>query len=141
MISYQSEDVKLPKIERRKYSAWIKAVARQYGKKIGSIAYVFCSDQRLLEVNQQFLGHNYFTDIITFDDCEDDVLHGDIMISVDTVAKNAKEYQVPFEEELRRVIIHGILHLTGQNDKTEPEFNEMKQKENLALALYKEMNS
>ncbi len=141
MISYQTEDVKLPKIERRRYSAWIKAVAQQYGKKIGSIAYVFCSDQRLLEVNQQFLGHNYFTDIITFDDCDGDTLHGDIMISVDTVARNAAEYNVSFDDELRRVIIHGILHLTGQNDKTEPEFQEMKEKENLALALFNTMNS
>lgn len=140
MISYQSEDIKLPKIEKRLYNNWIKTVAQSYGKKVGSVAYVFCSDERLLEVNRQFLGHDYFTDIITFDDCEDNVLNGDIMISVDTVRRNAEEYGVTFENELRRVIIHGILHLCGQNDKTPVEFDEMKQKENIALALFNEIS-
>ncbi|MDO4190988.1 MAG: rRNA maturation RNase YbeY [Bacteroidales bacterium] len=139
MITYQAEDIKLPAIERRRYTAWIKAVAAHYGKKIGDIAYVFCSDERLLEVNRQFLGHDYFTDIITFDDCEGDILNGDIMISVDTVKRNAVEYGVEYLEELRRVIIHGVLHLTGQNDKTPTDFVLMKQKEDQALAMFKTM--
>jgi len=134
MITYNADDVRMPKFAHRSVSKWIKAVAEGYGFKIGELGYMFCSDQRLLEINKEYLGHDYFTDIITFDYVEDDVINGDIAISVDTVAKNAVEYGVTFEQELMRVMIHGVLHLTGQADKTDTEFKEMKEKEALALA-------
>ena len=110
-------------------------VAHTYGKKIGEINYIFCDDEKILEINRQFLQHDYYTDIITFDYCEGDTLSGDIFISVDTVTANAKEYSVSFDEELKRVMIHGILHLCGQNDKTADEQQEMRIKENNALRM------
>ena len=110
-------------------------VAHTYGKKIGEIHYIFCDDEKILEINRQFLQHDYYTDIITFDYCEGDTLSGDIFISVDTVTANAKEYSVSFDEELKRVMIHGILHLCGQNDKTADEQQEMRIKENNALRM------
>ena len=110
-------------------------VAHTYGKKIGEIHYIFCDDEKILEINRQFLQHDYYTDIITFDYCEGDTLSGDIFISIDTVTANAKEYSVSFDEELKRVMIHGILHLCGQNDKTADEQQEMRIKENNALRM------
>lgn len=135
MISYNVDDVRMPRFAHRFVSNWIKSVAEGYGCQIGEIAYIFCSDPRIFEVNRQYLGHEYFTDIITFDYSEEKKLSGDIFISVDTVASNAKEYGVTFENELMRVMIHGILHLTGQGDKTDKEFRQMKKKENEALKL------
>lgn len=125
----------MPKFAHRSVSKWIKSVAEGYGFKVGELGYMFCSDQRLLEINKEYLGHDYFTDIITFDYVEGNVINGDIAISVDTVAKNAKEYGVTFEQELMRVMIHGVLHLTGQGDKSEEEFAEMKRKEGEALLI------
>ncbi len=135
MISYNADDVRMPKFAHRSVSKWIKDVAEGYGFKVGELGYMFCSDQRLLEINKEYLGHDYFTDIITFDYVEGDVINGDIAISVDTVAKNAKEYGVTFNQELMRVMIHGVLHLTGQGDKSDEEFKEMKRKEGKALLL------
>ncbi len=134
MISYNVDDVRMPKFAHRFVSNWIKSVAEGYDCKIGEIAYIFCSDTRILEVNKQYLGHDYFTDIITFDYSEGKRISGDIFISLDTVANNAKEYGVTFDNELMRVMIHGVLHLTGQGDKTDKEFREMKDKENKALS-------
>lgn len=134
MISYSVDDVRMPKFAHRFVSNWIKFVAEGYDCKIGDIAYIFCSDTRILEVNKQYLGHDYFTDIITFDYSEGKRISGDIFISLDTVANNAKEYGVTFDNELMRVMIHGVLHLTGQGDKTDKEFREMKDKENKALS-------
>lgn len=135
MITYNADDVRMPKFAHRFVSKWIKNVAEGYGFKVGELGYMFCSDQRLLEINKEYLGHDYFTDIITFDYVEGDVINGDIAISVDTVAKNAKEYGVTFDQELMRVMIHGVLHLTGQGDKSDEEFKEMKRKEGEALSL------
>lgn len=135
MVSYNTDGVKMPKIHKRETSAWIKTVAQEYGKKIGEIAYIFCSDEKILEVNRQYLQHDYFTDIITFDYCEDNTLNGDIFISVDTVASNAEEFGTSFDNELHRVIIHGILHLCGQDDKTDQEQEQMTRCENKALEL------
>ncbi|MFT3752069.1 MAG: rRNA maturation RNase YbeY [Paludibacter sp.] len=133
MIQYIAEDVKLPALQKQKTNNWIKETAGGYGKKVGDIAYVFCSDERILEINKQYLNHDYFTDIITFDYSEGAVISGDIFISVDTVKSNAAEFGVEFETELLRIVIHGILHLCGQDDKT-PELRiEMTKKENLAL--------
>lgn len=136
MIQYLAENIELPIIDSKLISNWIKSVAAVYGKKIASINYVFCSDERILEVNKQFLNHDYFTDIITFDYSENISISGDIFISIDTVQSNAAEFGVSFKDELHRIIIHGILHLCGQDDKT-PELRiEMTQQENLALAKF-----
>ena len=142
MISYNTENVKMPKIRRRDTSAWIKQVAESYGKKVGSIAYIFCDDEKILEVNRQYLQHDYYTDIITFDYCEDealmgkpDTISGDLFISLDTVRTNAEQQGATYEEELHRVIIHGILHLVGINDKGPGEREIMEAAENKALAL------
>ena len=135
MISYNIEGVKMPKISKRETNAWIKAVAAKYGNKVGEVAYIFCDDPKILEVNKEYLNHDYFTDIITFDYCEGNVLNGDIFISLDTVASNAEEFGVTFDEELHRVLIHGILHLCGQDDQTPELRAEMIAKENDALKM------
>ena len=135
MIFYTTENVKAPKLEKRKTNAWIKTVAEKYDKKIGEIAYIFCDDAKILEVNKTYLQHDYFTDIITFDYCEGAVLNGDIFISLDTVRANAQEFGVTFENELHRILIHGILHLCGQEDKTPEARLEKTRKENEALQM------
>ena len=135
MISYNTQNVSLPKIRRRDTSAWIKAVAASYGKRVGDIAYIFCDDEKILEVNRQYLQHDYYTDIITFDYTEDDLISGDIFISLDTVRSNAEEQHTTYDNELHRVIIHGILHLCGINDKGPGEREVMEAAENKALAM------
>ena len=135
MIAYYTEDVKMPTFPKRKMNAWIKSLANKYKKNVGEIAYIFCSDKKILEVNKQYLQHDYYTDIITFDYCERDVLNGDIFISIETVSSNAERFRVSFEEELRRILIHGILHLCGQDDKTPALRAEMTKKENEALEM------
>ena len=135
MITYSTENVKMPGIRRRDTSAWIRRVAATYGKRVGDVGYLFCDDEHILEVNRQYLGHDYYTDIITFDYCEDDQLNGDLVISLDTVRTNAELFHRPYDEELHRVIIHGILHLCGQNDKGPGEREQMEKAENRALAL------
>ena len=135
MISYNTENVKMPALPRRATNAWIRAVAAHYGKKVGEVAYIFCDDAKILKVNRQYLQHDYYTDIITFDYCEGDTLHGDIFISLDTVRSNAAEFGTTFDNELHRILIHGILHLCGQADKTPEARAEMTRKENHALTL------
>mgnify|MGYP002627494710 CR=1 FL=1 len=135
MITYQSEGVRMPNIKKRQTTQWIKAVAASYGKKVGEIGYLFCNDEHILEVNREYLGHDYYTDIISFDYCEGDVLSGDLVISLDTVRSNAELFQKTYEEELHRVIIHGVLHLCGINDKGPGEREIMEAAENRALTL------
>ena len=135
MITYNAEGVKFPKIKRRETTAWIRHVADTYGKKVGEVGYLFCDDEHILEVNREYLGHDYYTDIITFDYCEDDTLNGDLVISLDTVRTNAEMLGKDYDEELHRVIIHGILHLCGQNDKGPGEREQMEAAEDRALAL------
>ena len=137
MISYQTEGVKMPDIKKKKTTGWIKEVAACYGKRVGEIAYIFCSDDKILEVNRQYLQHDYYTDIITFDYCEGDRISGDLFISLDTVRSNAEQFEQPYDRELHRVIIHGILHLCGINDKGPGEREIMEAAENKALALDK----
>ncbi|WP_302572134.1 rRNA maturation RNase YbeY [Phocaeicola coprocola] len=138
MITYQTEGVEMPAIKKRETTAWIKAVAETYGKKVGEIAYIFCSDEKILEVNRQYLQHDYFTDIITFDYCEGNRIAGDLFISLDTVRTNAEQFGATYETELHRVIIHGILHLCGINDKGPGEREIMEAAENKALDLLKD---
>ena len=136
MIQYISEEVTLPDLPKQEISRWIKKTALEYGKRTGEIAYIFCSDKRMLEVNKQYLNHDYYTDIITFDYSGGTIISGDIFISIDTVKNNAVEFKVSFDEELKRIMIHGILHLCGQEDKTPELRMEMTEKENSALKMY-----
>lgn len=135
MITYNTDGVKMPSIKKRENTAWVKVVAASYGKRVGEIAYIFVDDEKILEVNRQYLGHDYYTDIITFDYCEGDVISGDLFISLDTVRTNAEQVGATYEEELHRVIIHGILHLCGINDKGPGEREIMEAAEDKALAL------
>lgn len=135
MISYQTEGVRMPAIKRREVTAWVKAVAALYGKRVGDIAYIFCSDEKILEVNKEYLQHDYYTDIITFDYCEGDIISGDLFISLDTVRSNSEMVGTTYEQELFRVIIHGVLHLCGINDKGEGEREIMEAAEDRALSM------
>ncbi len=125
----------MPALRRRDTTAWLRRVAATYGKRIGELAYIFCDDETILEVNRQYLQHDYYTDIITFDYTEDDVIGGDLFISLDTVRSNSEQLGVPYEQELHRVIVHGVLHLCGLNDKGPGEREQMEAAENRALAL------
>lgn len=135
MITFNTDGVRMPKIRKRDTAAWIKAVAAGYGLKVGDIGYMFVDDEKILEVNRQYLGHDYYTDVITFDYDEPGVISGDIVISLDTVRSNAEQLGKDYDEELRRVIIHGILHLCGINDKGPGEREIMEAAEDKALAL------
>lgn len=137
-VTYQTEGVRMPAIKKRETTDWIRAVAAGYGKRLGDIAYIFCSDEKILEVNREYLQHDYYTDIITFDYCEGDRISGDLFISLDTVRSNAEQFQTDYNEELHRIIIHGILHLCGINDKGPGEREIMEAAENKALALIPE---
>lgn len=142
MITYQTEGIRMPDIKKHPTTAWIRAVAATYGKRVGDVNYIFCNDERILEVNREYLQHDYYTDIITFDYCEDellmghkDTLSGDLFISLDTVRSNAIQQGTTYEEELHRVIIHGVLHLIGINDKGPGEREIMETAENKALEM------
>ena len=139
MITYNAEGIKMPDIRRRQTTAWIRKVAARHGRKVGEIGYMFVDDERILEVNREYLGHDYYTDIITFDYDEGEVINGDLVISVDTVRTNAAKYGKSYAEELHRVIIHGVLHLCGINDKGPGEREIMEAEEDKALALLRSM--
>ncbi len=136
MITYNTENVKMPAIRRRDVSRWVRQVAASYGRRVGEIGYLFCDDEKILEVNREYLSHDYYTDIITFDYTDGDVINGDLVISLDTVRSNAELFGKAYDDELMRVIIHGILHLCGINDKGPGERELMEAAENKALAMY-----
>jgi probable rRNA maturation factor len=136
MIRYYSEDCDLPKINQDLVTDWIISVAAFHGKKTGEINYIFCSDARILAINNLYLHHDYYTDIITFDYSEQNKISGDIYIGIETVASNSKMLLSSYEKELNRVIIHGILHLCGFKDKTPETEKIMHQKEDEALEFY-----
>lgn len=135
-LDFNAIDVDLPQLEKKKIEYWIDAVAAKFNLKVGNVTYIFVNDEKILEVNREFLKHDYYTDIITFDYSRRGTISGDMYISLDTVASNAQIQGVPYEQELRRVLIHGILHLCGINDKGPGEREIMEQYENDALALY-----
>lgn len=137
-INYYLEGVKAVTIKRRIVTNWIKAVAKSYDKMTGDISYIFCTDEKILEVNRQFLKHDYYTDIITFDYTEGRKISGDMYISLDTVKSNSEKFGTPYQEELHRAIIHGVLHLCGLNDKGPGEREVMEMNENKALKLLQE---
>ena len=118
MIQYFCEDIVFPFREKRLTNRWLKQVAEIEGRKVGDLSVIFCSDPYILDVNVRYLGHEYYTDIITFDYCEGNILSGDLFISIDTVRDNAAFYGASFETELDRVIVHGLLHLIGYDDHT-----------------------
>ena len=133
MITYNTINVEMPNIVETEVSAWVKSTAATYNKVVGDINYIFVDDETMLDINRRFIGHYYYTDHIGFDYSEDDALSGDIYISLDTVKTNAEKFEATFDEELRRVIIHGLLHLCGLRDKTDEERQQMQQAEDKAL--------
>lgn len=135
MVSYFTEDIAFPFKEKRLTSRWLKFVAESEAKRLGDISVIFCSDNYILDVNIKYLGHDYYTDIITFDYCEGDRLSGDLFISIDSVRENASFYGVDFPTELNRVIVHGLLHLIGYDDHSEEDIAMMRSKENYYLGL------
>ena len=139
MITYLTEEVGMPDIKKRETTEWIKAVTASYGLRVGNITYIFCSDEKILEVNREYLKHDYYTDIITFDYCEGKRISGDLFISLDTVKTNAGQLGTDYHTELHRVIIHGILHLCGINDKGPGEREIMEKEENKALKMLEEL--
>lgn len=141
MVSYSLEDIKFEFKHKRLNNAWLKMVAESEVKILGNICIIFCSDNYILDVNIKFLGHDYFTDIITFDYCEGNVLSGDLFISIDSVRENAEYYKTEFSDELNRVIVHGLLHLIGYDDHTDEEQKVMREKENYYLDLRNHINN
>ena len=137
MITFASTEVVMPPLSRFDYRDWIGRVAASHGRVVGDVNYMFCDDPTILDYNRRFLGHDYFTDIITFDDDEGKTINGDIIISLDTVRSNSVQFGTSYEDELDRVIIHGILHLCGINDKGPGEREIMEAAENAALELRK----
>ena len=133
MITFTSDNTPMPAIDIRKVEQWIKSTAAQYGYSVGDLTYIFCDDEKILAVNREFLQHDYYTDVITFDYTTRTRVNGDIYISLDTVATNAEQVGAPFLHELHRIIIHGLLHLTGQADKTPETKAQMTAKEEDAL--------
>lgn len=134
-----TDGVELPQLDYRRYERWIGEVARRHGRILGPVVYIFCNDEKILEVNRKFINHDYFTDIITFDYSRGKMISGDIFISLDTVASNAELVGAPYADELSRVIIHGILHLCGINDKGPGEREIMETNEDEALEILKGM--
>lgn len=140
MIDFYCERVEMPPINPNGVRQWVEQVAKNHGRRVGQINYIFVNDERILEVNLEFLGHDYYTDIITFDYDEADIISGDLYISLDTVRTNAALVGATYEQELHRVIIHGVLHLCGINDKGPGEREIMEMNENQALALLQQTN-
>lgn len=135
-ISFSTENLDFELEDKMKVKKWVSEIIKAQGKKVGQIGYLFCSDAYLIEVNRTYLNHDTYTDIITFDYVVGDMISGDIMISVERVKENALQFNTSFEQELHRVIIHGVLHLLGQMDKSESEAAEMRKKEEAALVLW-----
>ena len=134
MITFSSDNIPMPSLDYPQVERWIRAVAAQYGFSVGDLNYIFCNDEKILAVNLEFLQHDYYTDIITFDYTTRTRVNGDIYISLDTVASNAEQVGATFDQELHRIIIHGLLHLTGQADKTPETKAQMTAKEEDALS-------
>ena len=139
MVSFYNQDTSFAFKHKRLTSKWLKEVAASEAKKLGAVSVIFCSDNYLLDVNIKYLGHDYYTDIITFDYCEGSVLSGDLFISVDSVRENASFYGVEFDDELNRVIVHGLLHLIGYDDHSEEDIVVMRSKENYYLSLRQQL--
>ncbi len=140
MIRFSTLDVEMPPIEPQRVKAWIGEVVENHGKTVGELYYYFCSDEKLIEINKERLGHDFYTDIVTFPltECET-VLSSEFCISIDRIKENAEAFGRSYESELHRVIIHGVLHLIGFDDLTDEEEKEMREQEEISLELYKTM--
>jgi tRNA uridine 5-carboxymethylaminomethyl modification enzyme len=138
-VFYNAVGVFFPKIKRRVTTKWIHLMIEKYHKKAGAVTYIFCSDEEILRINKQYLNHDYYTDIITFDYSENELVSGDLFVSLDTVQSNSHKFGALYEEELYRVMIHGVLHLCGFNDKTSDDKKIMREKENEALGIVNEL--
>jgi rRNA maturation RNase YbeY len=136
MITYNTITVAMPDIVEAEVSAWVRQIAKSYNKVVGDINYIFVDDETMLDINRRFIGHDYYTDHIGFDYSKDGALSGDIYISLDTVRTNSELFGVTFDQELRRIIIHGLLHLCGLRDKTDEERDHMQQAEDKALTQF-----
>ena len=135
MISYFNQDIDFKLKGKLINNQWLKLVAESEIRRIGDVNIIFCSDNYILDVNMKYLGHDYFTDIITFDYCEKDRLNGDLFISIDSVRENALHYGTEFETELNRVMVHGILHLIGYDDHSKKDIKVMRDKEDYYISL------
>jgi rRNA maturation RNase YbeY len=135
MIRYFQEDIRFDLKQKLQNNRWLKMVAGSEMRRLGAVNIIFCSDNYILDVNMKYLQHDYFTDIITFDYCEKDILSGDLFISIDSVRENAQFYGTEFVDELNRVMVHGLLHLIGYDDHTEADIAVMRQKENYYLQM------
>ena len=136
-ISFSNQNIEFSLPDQNRVKEWISTLIKRHGMSVGNIGYLFCDDSFLLEANNKYLNHDTLTDIITFDYVNSNLVSGDIMISVERVSDNSVTFGVPFTDELHRVIIHGVLHLLGQGDKTDDEARIMRQREDEALALWK----
>lgn len=139
-IEWETQNVDMPSIDRQLLERWISDVADSHGRIVGPLVYIFCDDERIIEVNRQFLQHDYYTDIITFDYSRGKLISGDMFISLDTVESNSRLVGAEYADELHRVIIHGVLHLCGINDKGPGEREIMEQNENEALDMLRRLN-
>lgn len=138
-VRFSSLNEKFELSEASNVKKWIAEVVKRHEKSVGNISYLFCDDEYMLEVNRHYLDHDTYTDIITFDYVVANLISGDIFISVDRVGENARLFGVEFERELLRVVIHGVLHLLGQGDKSDAEAAEMRRQEEEALSLWNAM--
>lgn len=137
-LNFSFKSVDIPDFfHEKKIKLWLNKIAESYNFKIGEISYLFCNDEQILETNINYLNHNYYTDVITFDFCLENILYGDILISLDTVYSNSQKYNTDYKEEFHRVISHGILHLIGFKDKTDGELSDMRKNENMCLEMLK----
>jgi rRNA maturation RNase YbeY len=139
MVAYYTQDIDFTFKNKAANSQWLKVVAESEIRRLGQISIIFCSDNYILDINMKYLQHDYFTDIITFDYCKGDKLSGDLFISIDSVRENARTYGVDFQEELYRVMVHGLLHLIGYDDHTKAQKTQMRAKEDYYLSLREAM--
>ncbi|MDD5839055.1 MAG: rRNA maturation RNase YbeY [Bacteroidales bacterium] len=140
-ITWQAQNVGMPELDEQRLALWLQNVAEAHNRILDGLGYIFCDDETILDVNRQFLNHDYYTDIITFDYCRGRMVRGDMYISLDTVATNAEAVGEPYHRELLRVIVHGVLHLCGINDKGPGEREIMEAHENDALAMWDKMTA
>ena len=140
-ISWQAQNVEMPELDRQRLALWLQKVTEEHNRILDGLGYIFCDDETILDVNRQFLSHDYYTDIITFDYCRGKMVRGDMYISLDTVVTNAETMGEPYARELLRVIVHGVLHLCGINDKGPGEREIMEAHENAALEMWDNMTA
>ena len=140
-ISWQAQNVEMPELDRQRLALWLQKVTEEHNRILDGLGYIFCDDETILDVNRQFLSHDYYTDIITFDYCRGKMVRGDMYISLDTVGTNAETMGEPYARELLRVIVHGVLHLCGINDKGPGEREIMEAHENAALEMWDNMTA